>query len=73
MLITADGGYRRGEVFALKPQADEAVAATPTIEHVVVVRRGGENTFPRASIDHECGSCSSKSIGVMRTILSSFT
>jgi len=41
VLITADGGYRRGEVFALKPAADEALAATPTIEHVVVVQRGG--------------------------------
>ena len=26
MLITADGGYRRGEVFPLKPHADEALA-----------------------------------------------
>ncbi|HUF99972.1 MAG TPA: acetate--CoA ligase [Ilumatobacter sp.] len=41
LLITADGGYRRGEVFPLKPSADEAVANTTTIEHVVVVRRGG--------------------------------
>ena len=43
VLITADGGYRRGEVFALKPAADEAIASTPTIEHVVVVRRGGND------------------------------
>ncbi len=40
VLITADGGWRRGAVFPLKPAADEAVAATKTIEHVVVVRRG---------------------------------
>ena len=43
VLITADGGYRRGEVFPLKPAADEAVANTTTIEHVVVVRRGGND------------------------------
>ena len=43
VLITADGGYRRGEVFALKPAADEAIGSTPTIEHVVVVRRGGND------------------------------
>ena len=43
VLITADGGYRRGEVFPLKAAADEAVAGTPTIEHVVVVRRGGND------------------------------
>ncbi len=40
VLITADGGWRRGEVFPLKAQADEAVLTTPTIEHVVVVERG---------------------------------
>jgi len=43
VLVTADGGWRRGEVFPLKPQADEAVAACPSIEHVVVVRRGGND------------------------------
>ena len=31
VLITADGGWRRGEIFPLKPQADAAVANTPTI------------------------------------------
>ena len=30
MLITADGGYRRGEVFPLKPNVDAALAETPT-------------------------------------------
>ncbi|HYF46522.1 MAG TPA: AMP-binding protein, partial [Acidimicrobiales bacterium] len=40
VLITADGGWRRGEVFPLKPAADEALASTSTIEHVVVVKRG---------------------------------
>ncbi|MEA3184559.1 MAG: acetyl-CoA synthetase, partial [Ilumatobacteraceae bacterium] len=43
VLITADGGHRRGEVFPLKPAADEAIANSPTIEHVVVVRRGGND------------------------------
>src|SRR6185503_18679772 len=43
LLITADGGYRRGEVFPLKSSADEAIADSPTIEHVVVVRRGGND------------------------------
>jgi acetyl-CoA synthetase len=41
LLITADGGYRRGHVVALKKVADEAVTDTPSIEHVVVVRRVG--------------------------------
>ena len=39
VLITADGGWRRGKAVALKANADEAVAGTPTIKHVVVVRR----------------------------------
>ena len=52
VLITADGGYRRGEVFALKPQADEAVATTPTITAVVVVKRGGNEVDMQAGRDH---------------------
>ena len=52
MLITADGGYRRGEVFPLKPAADEALADTPTIEHVVVVRRGGNDVEMVDGRDH---------------------
>ncbi|MEU9018150.1 acetate--CoA ligase [Actinomadura sp. NPDC048394] len=43
LVITADGGYRRGKPSALKPTVDEAVAQTPTIEHVLVVRRTGED------------------------------
>jgi len=39
VLITADGGWRRGKVVPLKDNADEACAQSPTIEHVVVVRR----------------------------------
>jgi len=43
-LITADGGYRRGQVVSLKRFADEALAECPSIRHVIVVRRrpGGE-------------------------------
>jgi len=52
VLITADGGYRRGDVFALKPAADEAIANTPTIEHVVVVKRGGNEVNMVAGRDH---------------------
>ena len=41
VLITADGGYRRGSVVPLKKLADEALEGTPSIEHVVVFRRLG--------------------------------
>ena len=40
LLITADGGYRRGQIVALKQVADEALQDTPSIENVVVVQRG---------------------------------
>jgi acetyl-CoA synthetase len=43
VLITADGGWRRGAAVPLKANADAALADTPTIEHVVVVRRTGED------------------------------
>ncbi len=42
VLVTADGGWRRGQVVALKKNADEALERSPTVEHVVVVARGGE-------------------------------
>jgi acetyl-CoA synthetase len=43
VVITADGGYRRGKPSALKPTVDEAVARCPSIEHVLVVRRTGQD------------------------------
>ncbi len=39
VLITADGGWRRGNIIPLKDNADAAVAETPSIDHVVVLRR----------------------------------
>lgn len=42
LVITADGGYRRGAPSALKPTVDAAVANTPQVEHVLVVRRTGQ-------------------------------
>jgi len=42
VLITADGGWRRGGIVPLKSNADEALLNSPTVENVVVVQRGGE-------------------------------
>jgi acetyl-CoA synthetase len=42
VLLTADGGWRRGKPANLKRAADEAVAASKSVEHVVVVRRLGD-------------------------------
>ena len=52
VLITADGGWRRGEVFPLKVHADSALESTPSIEHVVVVRRGGNEVAMQSGRDH---------------------
>jgi acetyl-CoA synthetase len=66
LVITADGGYRRGKPSALKPTVDESVAACPSVEHVLVVRRTEQDvdwtqgrdvwwhdTVESASPDHE--------------------
>ena len=39
VVITADGGFRRGKELPLKVIVDEAVLVTPTVEHVLVVQR----------------------------------
>ena len=44
VVITSDGGYRRGKPMALKPAVDEALATgAPTITNVLVVRRTGQD------------------------------
>ena len=58
VLITADGGYRRGQVVPLKRNADKSLEETPSIEHVVVVQRrpgaAGDEAFAtmREGRDH---------------------
>ncbi len=39
VVVTADGGYRRGAVLPLKPAVDEALRRTSSVKHVFVVRR----------------------------------
>jgi acetyl-CoA synthetase len=51
LLVTADGGYRRGAVVPLKANADVSVAETPSVEHVVVVRRTAEQVPMQAGRD----------------------
>ncbi|WP_034338777.1 acetate--CoA ligase [Deinococcus misasensis] len=43
VLITADGGYRRGSAVPLKRNADDAVQNTPSLEKVLVVKRTGQD------------------------------
>ncbi|HET9708775.1 MAG TPA: acetate--CoA ligase [Gemmatimonadales bacterium] len=51
VLVTADGGYRRGSVVPLKQNADEALAATPSIEKSVVLKRTGQAVPMQAGRD----------------------
>ena len=52
VLVTADGGWRRGKHVGLKHHADEALADTPTIESVIVVDRLKEGCHMVAGRDH---------------------
>ncbi|MCC7390886.1 acetate--CoA ligase [Candidatus Sumerlaeota bacterium] len=45
VLITADGGWRRGNMINLKNEADKALAKAPCVENVVVVRRSEGGPF----------------------------
>jgi acetyl-CoA synthetase len=51
VLVTADGGYRRGAIVPLKQNADDALTETPSIEHVIVLRRTGQTVTFRTGRD----------------------
>lgn len=44
VVITADGGYRRGNIVQLKRATDEAVEHCPTVQHVIVLNRAMDAT-----------------------------
>ena len=52
VVVTADGGYRKGSPHALKPAVDEAVEGIDSVKHVVVVRRTGEKVRWKSGRDH---------------------
>jgi acetyl-CoA synthetase len=43
VIITADGGWRRGKIVELKANVDRALAGTPTVERVIVLKRSGQD------------------------------
>src|SRR5947199_1109413 len=51
VVITADGGYRRGAVVPLKANVDAALTGVPSVAHVVVVRRTGDPVPMQAGRD----------------------
>jgi len=56
-IITADGGYRRGAVIALKANIDEALKESPTVKHVVVLKRTGQPVTMQTGRDHWWSDC----------------
>jgi acetyl-CoA synthetase len=67
LVITSDGGYRRGAPSALKPAVDDAVDRTESVRNVIVVKRTGEDVawnegrdlwwddvVDRQSTEHSC-------------------
>jgi len=51
LVITADGGFRKGAAFALKPAVDEALKGKTTVEKVLVVQRTKQETAWNAATD----------------------
>nr|MBA3440477.1 acetate--CoA ligase [Pyrinomonadaceae bacterium] len=51
LVVTADGGFRRGAEIKLKPAVDEALKQTPVVEKCIVVRRTGSNITMQAGRD----------------------
>jgi acetyl-CoA synthetase len=52
VVITADGGYRRGAVSPLKPAVDAAIEELPFVHSVLVVRRTGQDVMWNSERDH---------------------
>jgi acetyl-CoA synthetase len=52
VVVTADGGYRRGAHVPLKAVTDEALKDTPSVQHVVIVRRGDFPIHVQDGRDH---------------------
>jgi len=52
VIVTADGGYRRGSEIKLKDVVDEAAGSCPSVEHVVVFQRTGSKVAMKPGRDH---------------------
>src|SRR3989440_8693348 len=70
VLITADGGYRKGGIVPLKKNADDAITQTKTIEKVLVVRRTkqdvswteGRDVWWHEIVDRQAPECPAESL-----------
>ena len=52
VVVTADGGWRRGNEVKLKAAVDEALKETPSVQSCIVVRRTGSNIHMESGRDH---------------------
>jgi acetyl-CoA synthetase len=52
IVITADGGFRRGKEVRLKPSVDEALTECPSVKDVVVYKRTGSEQAMKEGRDH---------------------
>jgi len=52
LVVTADGGWRRGNEVKLKPAVDEALKETPSVTACIVVRRTGSDIHMETGRDH---------------------
>lgn len=52
VVITCDGGYMNGKIVELKQIVDEALHRSPTVEHVVVIKRTGKDVPMEAGRDY---------------------
>src|SRR5204862_2195732 len=52
VLVTADGGWRRGNEVKLKAAVDEALKKTPSVQSCIVVRRTGSKIQMESGRDH---------------------
>jgi acetyl-CoA synthetase len=52
LIVTADGGWRRGSQLPLKANVDAALEKSPTVEHCIVLRRLGTDVAMRPGRDH---------------------
>jgi acetyl-CoA synthetase len=55
VLVTADGGYRRGQIVPLKRNTDKALEEAPTVKHVVVVQRRASGPLGEAHVEMKEG------------------
>jgi acetyl-CoA synthetase len=52
VVVTADGGWRRGKEVKLKPAVDEALKETPSVKSCIVVKRTGSPIYMETGRDH---------------------